>query len=57
MLHLIWVLRGSMCMLQICEKLHGGVGLAELYGDVRFIGISMPNRLHRTFEGKTRCIK
>ena len=27
-LHLIWVLRGSMCMLRNCEKLHGGVGLA-----------------------------
>ena len=37
MLHLIWVLRGSMCMLRTCEKLHCGVGLVELYGDVRLV--------------------
>ena len=37
MLHLIWVLRVSMCMLRTCEKLHGSVGLTELYGDVRVV--------------------
>ena len=35
MLCFLWVLRGSMCMPRTCEKLHGGVKLAELYGVVR----------------------
>ena len=37
MLCLIWVLRGSMSMLRTCEKLHGGVGLAYMCGDVRLV--------------------
>ena len=37
MLCLLWVLWGSMCMLRTCEKLHRGVGLAELCGDVRLV--------------------
>ena len=32
MLCLIWVLRGSMCMLRTCEDIHGGVGLFECVG-------------------------
>ena len=53
-------------MLRTCGKLHGGIGLAELYGDVKLfkwvgmlglVGISMPNSLHMPFKIKTRCIK
>ena len=32
MLHLIWVPRGSMCMLRTCEKLHGGLGWPKCVG-------------------------
>ena len=32
MLHLIWVLRGSMCMFRTCQKLHGELGCPNCVG-------------------------
>ena len=37
MLHIIWILRGSMCMLRTCEDMHGGVVLAKVCGDVGLV--------------------
>ena len=37
MLHLLWVLRGSMSLFRTCENCMGHVGLAELHGDVRLV--------------------